>query len=129
MRLKVAVKLILFCKGKVLIVADPDGNWDFPGGGIENDEKLEEALNREITEELGLKGVEVGRVLHIDEWFIPKKELHVVGIFYRAELKEAPMFVLSEEHSETAWIDPKDIDKYNATDDTVRALEVVRGGE
>lgn len=126
MKLKVAAKVLLFCRGKVLIVADPEGKWDFPGGGIENDENLHGALRREIKEELGLDEITIGPVVHVDEWFIPKRELHVVAIFYRAEINEAPMFVLSPEHSETAWIDPKDVTRYDVTDDTVRALEALK---
>lgn len=125
MKLKVAAKALLFHEGKVLIVADPKNKWDFPGGGIEGDERLEEGLRRELQEELGLTDIQVGRVVHADEWFIPKKDLHVVAVFYLAELGEKPMFTLSSEHSETSWIDLKDIGKYDVTEDTIRALEAL----
>lgn len=126
MKLKVAAKVLLFCRGKVLIVADAEGKWDFPGGGIAADEKLHDALRREVREELGLEDIVIDQVIHVDEWFIPKRELHVVAVFYKAEIDEAPMFVLSHEHSETAWIDPNDVTQYDVTGDTVRALEALK---
>jgi 8-oxo-dGTP pyrophosphatase MutT (NUDIX family) len=126
MKLKVAAKVALFCQGKVLIVSDPEGKWDFPGGGIEGDEKLETALHRELQEELGLTEVTLDRVVHADEWFIPKKDLHVIAVFYQAEIDKAPMFVLSPEHARAEWINPEDLSQYDATDDTVRALEALQ---
>ena len=38
------------------------GKWVFPGGGIEGEESLQEALSRECEEEVGLQ-VEIGRII------------------------------------------------------------------
>ncbi len=57
---------VLFRAGKVLIAAEYVGEvycWKFPGGGVERDEGLLDALAREWREETGL-AIEIGRLLH-----------------------------------------------------------------
>lgn len=50
---------LIWRDGKVLITRRPEGShlagfWEFPGGKQENGETLEECLEREIKEELGI---------------------------------------------------------------------------
>jgi 8-oxo-dGTP diphosphatase len=57
--LQVAVGVIRRTDGKVLIARRPDhvhqgGLWEFPGGKIEAGESVEQALKRELYEELGI---------------------------------------------------------------------------
>jgi len=126
MKLKVAAKAVLVSDGKVLIMSDK-GKWDFPGGGIEGEERLHDALKRELLEETGLTDITIGDVIHADEWFIPSRDLHVVAVFYRCETAGQPKLKeLSEEHSDYAWILPEEIGNYDVTDDTIRALETAK---
>ncbi|MBR5184517.1 MAG: (deoxy)nucleoside triphosphate pyrophosphohydrolase [Bacteroidales bacterium] len=50
------------------------GWWEFPGGKTETGESLEDALKREIREELGAE-IEVGELLDIVEWDYPNFHL------------------------------------------------------
>jgi ADP-ribose pyrophosphatase YjhB (NUDIX family) len=40
---------------KIFLVRQKDNRWDIPGGHVEKGENWEEALNRELTEEAGIK--------------------------------------------------------------------------
>lgn len=58
-KINVAVAVILNKENKVLVAKRHDhlhqgGKWEFPGGKIEQNESIKEALFREISEEVGL---------------------------------------------------------------------------
>lgn len=56
-----SVYALILQEGRVLLVPQWDG-YDFPGGGIEKGESIEEALLREVKEETGLS-VTIGPLL------------------------------------------------------------------
>lgn len=52
---RVAVKAVIIRDGKVLLTRDErDTGWTFPGGGIDVGESPEQALARELEEEIGV---------------------------------------------------------------------------
>ena len=52
--LREAVRGIIFREGKLLMIYSPvNGDYKFPGGGVDADESYHEALHREINEEAG----------------------------------------------------------------------------
>lgn len=56
----VAVGVLLLPDGTFLLTSRPEGKvyagyWEFPGGKLEADETVEQALRRELQEELGIR--------------------------------------------------------------------------
>ena len=55
----VAVGLLIDAQGRFLLTSRPDGKvyagyWEFPGGKLEPGETVEQALRRELHEEIGI---------------------------------------------------------------------------
>jgi ADP-ribose pyrophosphatase YjhB (NUDIX family) len=60
-RFQVGAKaLVRNTEGRVLLAKSSSGRWDLPGGRINIGEQVEEALRREIREELGVEEVGIG---------------------------------------------------------------------
>ena len=76
---------ILIEDGKVLLSKQWDG-YDFPGGGINLDETVKEALKREFKEETGLE-IEVKDVVHCSNaFFNPRYSKKSKGQYWNCQL-------------------------------------------
>lgn len=103
---------VIWRDGKVLIARRPSqgllgGLWEFPGGKVEAGESLEEALRREIVEEMAAEirvGQELGIYKHAYTHF--RVTLHA----FHAELKGTEPTAL--EASEIRWIEPVNLGDY-----------------
>lgn len=51
----VSAKAVIISRGKVLLLKQPNGKWDLPGGKLDENENIVEGLIREVKEETGLK--------------------------------------------------------------------------
>ena len=78
---------------------DFKGWWEFPGGKIEAGESPEEALVREIHEELDTE-IEVGELLDTVEWDYP--DFHLKMHCYICSLKSGALQL--NEHSAATWL-------------------------
>lgn len=97
--------------GKLLITRRPEGRhlsglWEFPGGKPEPGEALEDALRREIKEELGAD-VHPGERIETVEWEYPDKRVNLV--FFRCDIRGEPRPL---EGQEMAWVTPADLARY-----------------
>jgi ADP-ribose pyrophosphatase YjhB (NUDIX family) len=110
---QVAVKAVIQNKaGKFLIVREGE-RWQAVGGRLEKGEKLEDGLRRETQEETGITNLEIGKVIHVDEWFAkPEGELkHIVALFFHCHT-DTEEITLSEEHQEYAWVTADELEKF-----------------
>jgi 8-oxo-dGTP diphosphatase len=113
---QVAVKAVIQNQeGKFLVVRE-GARWQAVGGRLEKGEKLEEGLRRETWEETGITDLEVGKVVHVDEWFAkPEGELkHIVALFFSCKVSSDKV-ALSDEHNDYAWVTASDLEAYGDT--------------
>jgi 8-oxo-dGTP diphosphatase len=92
---EIAVVAIISQRGKVLLTRrskDPKaGFWHLPGGALEFGETFDEALRRELKEELGIEArlssrLPVAIACSIYPAADPRKERHIVALYFRAEI-------------------------------------------
>lgn len=106
MQAHIVVKTVLLnhALGKALLIRrapDDFGNWEGPGGAVEENETLEEAITREVLEETGLV-VTPERIIYASLDDINGKKI-VFLVFLCSTIEEHVH--LSSEHVDYRWVD------------------------
>jgi len=115
-RIEVVAAVIRDDEGRIFATQRGYGEWkdwwEFPGGKIEPGESREQALRREIREELAAD-IEVGELLRTIDYDYP--QFHLTMHCFRCRLKEqSPMtneqssFTLLE-HEAARWLMPSEL--------------------
>lgn len=123
---QVDVKAVIVNGNDQALIVCEKGRWQAPGGRLEGGERLQEGLLREVFEETGIKELQVGEVVHVDEWFAKPegKKVHIVALFYVCYV-QSPEIILSEEHEDFAWVSVKDLHKYTLEPEIHKAITKV----
>ena len=107
------VAAVLFWEGKVLCVQRPVNareyislKWEFPGGKVEVDESCEEALVREIREELSVD-IEVSEFLLTVEHAYP--DFHLTMHVFKCILDQGEITL--NEHVAHKWLSNNELDQ------------------
>ncbi len=83
-----------------------EGLWEFPGGKVEANETLEQALKRELEEELGIQ-VSTSQPLITVEHQYPEKKV----LLYVLEVSNWLGEVQSLEQQVLQWVNPENLSK------------------
>lgn len=118
---------VIIRDSKILLSSQWDG-WDFPGGGMQPGERMDEAFEREVREESGLTAKR-GKFVHVGESFFThpntKKHYHTLLMYFLGEDVSGDKSIahLSEDEKiyvrEAQWIPLADLPKlkfYNSVD-------------
>lgn len=105
------------------------GQWALSGGGVEPGERIEEALRREIREELGTALV----LTDIKPWTFSddirtktypdgsQEEIYMIYLIFDCTAANREVHI-NEEFKAFAWVKPEDLPKYDLNVATVKTL-------
>jgi nucleoside triphosphatase len=130
----IVVVIINNSRGEFLICKKPKnlgifpGQWALPGGGIEEKEKMLEAVEREVKEETGLRVSEITPLYFTDD--LQKKYLrsgtvekhYMIYLYFRARAADDRV-KLGEEFEDYSWVKIADLGKFDLNKATVKTFK------
>ena len=106
------VNALLLCDDKILLArrsphrkAYPD-LWSFPGGHVEGDETLDQALCREVSEELGIVPITYHLISRISDPNATSES--ICYHLYAVTAWVGEPAIIDEEHSDLRWFSPRE---------------------
>ena len=94
--------------------------WEFPGGKVDNNETFEEALSREINEELSID-------INIHKKFTEEKykdtKIDVILHYYLCSEKSGTIKL--NEHENIAWVEKKEFNNYDFAEGDGNILDLL----
>lgn len=117
-------KIFLAKRGKE--ARNESGKWEFPGGGVEFGEALEQALVREVKEEYGFD-IEVQELLDVVNHIIPDEKQHWVSPTFLCRVKNGtPRIMEPHKCDEIGWFELNEIPEEKLTIASRKSLESLR---
>lgn len=119
------VAAVIVSRGKILATQRGvgkwlEGKWEFPGGKLKEGESYEEALIREIDEELNCK-IKVGNPICRTLYDYPHIKI-ALSTYYASLLDEVPELM---EHQALSWVEPSCLQDLDWSPADIQAVEEV----
>ena len=122
--LKVVVGGLIYQNEKILICqrkeeGDHPFKWEFPGGKLKKNENNQDALKRELKEELN---IEINEMIFFDEYLYEYKELSkkLKLVFFNIFQFEGE--IQSKVHQQLKWIDISNLSDYDFLEGDIKII-------
>ena len=112
--------VVLDAQGRCLLVRRSAANrrmvgqWEWPGGKVDDGEDLLTALHRELAEETGFR-VEFTGFAGATDFVMADNGLHVITLCMEA-VQTGGTLTLSHEHDAAEWVALSELSRYHLTD-------------
>jgi len=94
---------------QVLVVKEGQEFWSLPGGGLDHGELQIDCLKREIIEELGVEGVEIGEIAYSKTFYLDRIDAWMLWIVYKVKLN-ATEFIFGDGVTDAKYIDAQELE-------------------
>jgi 8-oxo-dGTP diphosphatase len=99
--------------------------WEFPGGKVERDEDLRDALRRELDEELGIDAVIGRKIAAIQHTYASGSALALY--FYRVD--QFKRDIENRIFHDVRWVNRKELTTYDFLEADVRLVKDISAGK
>jgi len=129
-KMKQVVAALIVRDSKILICQRTEAQalplkWEFPGGKVERDEALKDALHRELDEELGIDAVIGRKVAAIQHTYGSGASLELY--FYRVD--QFKNEIENRIFHDVRWVDRKELPTYDFLEADVRLIKDISAGK
>jgi len=102
------------------------GKWAFVGGKLERGERLEDALRREIKEEVGLEIK--GRPEFFSDWtFIRPDDVNVVAVCFKVKVKSEDVKLQKSAFTDYRWVNAGEVQELDCIKGMKEQIKQVLG--
>ena len=122
---------LIFQNNKLLICQRPKFKdhplkWEFPGGKIKKDETSEDALIREINEELSINIFNYNELISYNFFYSDLGKTVFINFYL---IKNFTGKILNNFHNQLKWIEIKDIREYDFLEGDLKIIDYINSNE